>query len=219
MNRSFRTPRLWSNSVLAKIGPVFKGSVINVSGWDDRDKAGSQYREYFVNADSYFISNTTGKRGLADAANVTDFEIDLEKPLDESLLERFDVVLNHTTLEHIFDVTTAFRNLCRLSRDVVIVVVPFAQALHFTTSYGDYWRLTPMSLRRLFEDSGFDVVLESANSDRNAGVYLLVVGSRHPARWTDKMPNWQPIEELGGWIGVTLIRRLRRFLASLLRRA
>lgn len=217
MNRSFRLPRLWSNSVLAEIGPLFEGSVINVSGWEDRDKAGGRYRDYFPNASSYSLSNSQGERGLADAVDVTDFEIDLEGPLSPDLAGRFDVVLSHTVLEHVYELREAFANLCRLSSDVVIVVVPFAQELHYTTSYGDYWRLTPLSLRRLFRDNGLAVIFEAANRHRNAGIYLLAVGSRDPERWRGRLPEWEPVSALGGWIGSSVLRTLRRRLGRLLR--
>lgn len=213
MNRSFRLPRLWSNSVLAEIAPLFEGSVINVSGWDDRDKAGGRYRSYFHKASSYFVSNHEGERGLADSAAVTEYSINLEAGPDPELTGRFDVVFNHTVLEHVYRLGDAFRHLCQLSKDVVIVVVPFAQELHFSGSYGDYWRFTPMSLRKLFEDNGLEVVYEAANGHSNAGIYLLFVASRHPERWRDRLPAWQPIETLGGWIGSTRLRRLRIWFA------
>jgi hypothetical protein len=49
-------------------------------------------------------------------------------------------VLNHTTLEHVFDVHQALRVICALS-DAVIVVVPFMQHLHGPED-GDFWRLS-----------------------------------------------------------------------------
>lgn len=207
-NRSFRLPRLWSNSVLKDLGPIFSGQVINVSGWDDRDKQGNHYKEYFPKATDYFISNYTGERGMDDAKSVTDFAIDLSVPLPTEFIQKFDVVLNHTTLEHIFDVTAAFRNLCQMSRDIVIIIVPFAQEVHYNSSYGDYWRFTPMSLRRLFQENEFEIVYEAASPYSNAGVYLLTIGSSHPDRWQNRLPPWQPIEQLGGWIGHSKFRRL-----------
>jgi hypothetical protein len=177
LDRASRLPRIWSNQILRQIAGLFSGDIINVSGWDDRDKEGGHYRDYF-NASSYSISNYNGERGRDDAGDVTTFIIDLSCSLPPSLIGRFDVVYNHTTLEHVFEVETAFRNLCSLSRDIVIVVVPFAQKVHFTNSYGDYWRFTPMGLRRLFKQNGLQVVFESANHDENAGIYLLFVGSK-----------------------------------------
>ena len=64
--------------------------------------------------------------------------MDLAVPLPVELENQFDVVFNHTTLEHIFDIFTAFQNLCRLTKDILIIVVPFLQEQH--ENFGDYWR-------------------------------------------------------------------------------
>lgn len=212
--RSFRLPREWSNMVLRRLATEIEGAVVNVSGWDDRDKTGSTYRQYFTGADSYSITNFRGERGLDESKQLTDFELDLREPLRTDLEQRFDAVFNHTTLEHIFDVHTAFANLCRLSRDLVIVVVPFAQEVHFTSAYGDYWRFTPMGLRELFRMNGLEVVFESSSPHSDAGVYLLFVGARRADRWRDRWPEWQPVNELGRWIGrQNPLLRLGRFLS------
>ncbi len=216
IDRQSRLPRLWSNSVLRQIAPLFSGDAINVSGWDDRDKEGGRYRDYFISVDRYHVSNHAGERGLEDDGGVTDFAIDLEGPLADELVGRFDVVYNHTTLEHILNVSTAIDNLCRMTRDAVIVVVPFAQHLHYNESWGDYWRFTPMALRRLFEQNGLQVVFEAASPAPKAGVYLLLVASRAPEKWRGKFPAWEPVERLGDWIGDTFLRRVRRRLMSLL---
>ena len=57
IDRKFRLPRIWSNKILREFAPLFKGKIINISGWEDKDKQGSFYKDYFSNADSYFISN------------------------------------------------------------------------------------------------------------------------------------------------------------------
>jgi len=210
--RSFRLPRAWSNRLLRGIGPLVRGEVVNVSGWRDEDKQGRRYRDYFPNASSYTVTNHAGDRGLADSEDVTDLALDLTGPLDPALAGRFDVVFSHTTLEHVFEVEMAFANLCRLSRDLVIVVLPFAQEVHHEASYGDYWRFTPMGLRALFERNGLEVVFEGASPYRNAGIYLLFAGSRTPGRWRAELPAWSPVEVLGGWIGTTWPQRLRHSL-------
>jgi len=189
---------------------VFSGEVINASGWLDQDKQGRRYRDYFPNASAYYVSNHAGERGLADAADLTDFTLDLSAPLPDELVEPFDVVLSHTTLEHISDAHTAFHTLCRMSREIVIVVVPFAQEMHATSSYGDYWRFTPMGLRELFQANGLSVVFEAASPFRNAGVYLVAVGSRDPNAWRERMPPWEPCDRVGEWIGRTWFSALRR---------
>lgn len=206
--RSFGVPRRWSNLVLRELGPHFGGEILNVSGWDDRDKEGSRYRDYFPQATGYYISNYRGERGTGDAADKTNFEIDLEQPLPAEVRDRFDVVFNHTTLEHVFDVVGAFRALCSMSRDVVMVIVPFAQRMHYTSSYGDYWRFTPQAMRRLFESNGMGVVYEAANNDWNAGLYVFAIGSRQPERWRGVLPSYTPVDSLGGWIGKNPLRRV-----------
>ena len=215
--RNFRLPRVWSNQILQSVAPIFSGDVVNVSGWDDRDKEGNHYRSYFSNANNYFLSNYVGERGAADASQMTDFLIDLSLPVSAEFIERFDVVYNHTTLEHIFEIDIAFRNLCTMSRDIVIVVVPFAQEVHFNPSYGDYWRFTPMGLRKLYEKNGLEVIFEAANHHINAGIYLLFVGSKYPDKWSSKIPKWKPISDLGNWIGrsdkkVPLLNALKKIL-------
>lgn len=208
--RAFRLPRRWSNKVLGEIAPCFSGEVINVSGWADLDKEGGRYRDYFTQASAYYVSNYAGKSGADDDTAVTDFPLDLTCPLPPDLVNRFDVVFNHTTLEHIFDTHTAFQNLCQMSRDVVIVVVPFAQEVHFNESYGDFWRFTPMGLRQLYQQNGLTVVYEAATPDTNAGIYLLFVGSHHPERWQGTLPAWEPLGKIGQWIGRSGMYGLKR---------
>ena len=134
-NRRFRLARSWSNDELRRIAPLCAGDVANVSGWEDRDKEGRLYRSYFTGAASYTLTNFPGERGFAGREG--ELLLDLGGELPPALEQRFEVVFNHTTLEHIFEVRRAFANLCRLSRDLVIVVVPFAQEQHETASFGD----------------------------------------------------------------------------------
>src|SRR3989338_9207278 len=92
--RKFRKARIWSNKELKKISPIFKGSVINVSGWKDEDKRGDFYKNYFKNASSYAISNYKGDTGFQNKEG--EIYLDLEKELDKKLIGKFDVVFNHT---------------------------------------------------------------------------------------------------------------------------
>lgn len=139
------------------------------------------------------------------------------------------MVFNHTVLEHVFDVRKAFRNLCDLSKDVVIVVVPFAQVQHDSGGYQDFWRLCPSGVRALYRENGLDVVYESRNDESNSAVYLFFVGTRYPERWRGRLPSFTPIVDAGAWIGRVepegrkgvgaievgrrIVRRIRRFLA------
>lgn len=214
-DRKFRLPRIWSNRVLRELGGLFEGDVVNVSAWDDRDKEGGFYRDYFPRASSYHLTNFSGTRGFAGRPN--EHLVDLTGELPEDLRRRFDVALNHTTLEHIYEVRVAFRNLCDLSRDIVIVVVPFAQMQHESESYQDFWRFTPTCLRRMFAENGMEVVYEAESDTRRAAVYLAAVGARHPERWHD-LPEHRSLHDSGAWIGASRLNdvydKLRRRLAG-----
>ncbi len=181
IDRKFRRPRIWSNEQLKVLCAYFGGSIVNVSGWKDIDKEGKRYKDYFPKATEYWITNyESNARGFQGNLENEVF-LDLTKPLEEQLVDRFDVVFNHTVLEHVFDVSTAFANLCTMSKDVVIVVVPFLQEEH--ADYGDYWRFTPQALDQLFKKNSFETLYVSFNDDKDASIYVVAVGSRHPERW------------------------------------
>src|SRR5262249_55486757 len=111
-----RKPRLWSNLVFKEIAPFFHGRVLNCSGWADEDKYGGHYRDYFLNASEYAISNLRGGRQVGIYSELADsICLDLEKPLRPELVGRFDLVISHTVLEHVFDVGRAVENLCLLT--------------------------------------------------------------------------------------------------------
>lgn len=176
----FRAPRIWSNSELSKISPFVGGSVVNVSGWRDADKEGGTYRErFFSHADEYWITNwKADARGFqGDLPN--ELFLDLENALPEELVGKFDVVFNHTTLEHVFDVFKAFENMCAMSKDIVIVVVPFLQEQH--GEYGDYWRFTPWGVKRLFVRNGVVPAYINFNDGKSDSIYVVGVGAKAPS--------------------------------------
>lgn len=180
MNRKFRSARLWSNQELRKFAHLFTGSVANVSGWTDEDKEGSFYMNYFSRCNDYVITNYKSEaRGFQGLEN--EIFLDLTKVLPAKLRERFDVVFNHTVLEHVYEVHTAVENLCQMSKDVVIVVVPFLQPMH--ADYGDYWRFTPLTLHQLFRAHEFTTIYCSFNNDIDTSVYIFYVAARHPNKW------------------------------------
>lgn len=182
IDRVHRLPRIWSNRELQKFAHLFHGDIVNVSAWKDIDKEGGRYRDYFVNASSYTMTNfkaeARGFQGYQD-----EIFLDLEKELPRELNQRFDVVFNHTTLEHIYDVKTAFSNLCRLSKDCVILVLPFLQQYH--TDYGDYWRFTPLAIKKMFEENGCELLYQRFNSDKMSSVYVISIASKYPDKWRD----------------------------------
>jgi hypothetical protein len=181
-------PRRWSNAELKRFGSLFSGSVVNVSGWNDGDKSGGIYRSYFPAASDYFVTNYPGSRGL-EVGVPGALELDLEKPLVPEMRERFDVVFSHTVLEHIFLTRLALQNLVGLSRDVVVIVVPFIQEEHFEEgSYGDHWRWAPAGLRRALQEEGLEVLYFSNNDSHFFPIYNFVIASKLPERWRGHFP-------------------------------
>ena len=195
-----REARAWTNGELRKFASLYRGDVINVSAWKDEDKEGGHYCDYFVNASSYTTSNFDGWRGSDNADRC--LQIDLQKPLGPAYEGKFQVVFNHTTLEHVYQVFHAFSVLCRLSSDTVILVVPFQQHLHGPED-GDFWRFTPCCVRRLFADNELQVLYESAHASVG-GTYLFYVACLDPARWEGQVPSSR--------IDETVLRKLHKRL-------
>lgn len=180
IDRKHRLPREWSNEELRKIAPHFKGDIVNVSGWKDIDKEGKRYKDYFTKAKSYTITNYKSEaRGYQGFEN--EIFLDLEQDLPKKMENNFDVVFSHTVLEHIYEFNTAFINLCKMSKDTVIIVVPFLQHMH--SDYGDYWRFSPISIKNLFEDNGLEIVYLNFNKNYNASVYIFAVASKKASKW------------------------------------
>ena len=181
-NRSW-DPRKWSNRELSKFSSIFTGPVVNISAWEDRDKEGSFYRNYFSNSEYYCISNKGGARG--ESGSGYEIKLDLEQPrVGEKWSKRFQVVLNHTVLEHVYDVRAAVENLACMSNDVIITIAPFMQIEHWEEgSYGDYWRFTQHSLEALFSEHGFSPVYVSSNHNPVYPIYFFQIVSRDALRW------------------------------------
>lgn len=215
VDRRYRLPRIWSNTELKKIAPIFTGDIVNVSASDDGDKQGGHYKNYFLNSNHYFYTNYIGYRGYQNMPN--EFHLDLETELPDHLKKRFEVVFNHTTLEHIFNVEKSFDNLCTMSKDIVIIVVPFVQVEHVSESYSDYWRFTPNCMRHLFKKNGFEVIYESANKDKNSSIYLFFIGSCTPEKWVDKIPPYKKIENVGEWIGSSGLTKYSQKIRDMIR--
>jgi len=179
-----RDARLWSNREIRKLGAGVTGSVVNVSAWKDEDKEGGHYHDYFPNAAAYATTNYSGWRGDEGA---TDHDLDLRAPPPAELAGAFDLVFNHTTLEHVFDLQRAFATLCDLSRDAVLIVVPFMQHLHGPED-GDFWRISPYAMRRMLETQGLAVLYESAGPAGGAIRYTVHFASRRPGGWDGRLP-------------------------------
>lgn len=175
-------PRPFSNRVLRQYLQFLGGDIINVSGWKDSDKEHSFYRDYYGWRHRYVVSNVYGERGMpaSPSVEVESVYLDLERPLPTGLERAFDVVFSHTVLEHVFETRVALENIDRLSRDVVAIVVPFSESLHYTQSYGDYLRLSPLFLKRFFEERGYSVLLCTCNEQPFFPIYVIFIASREP---------------------------------------
>jgi hypothetical protein len=188
------SPRRWSNRALASFAPLFEGDVVNVSGWRDDDKEHGTYRSYFTKASSYAITNYWGSSTANDGAPDSIF-LDLTTDLPDGLKGKYDVVFNHTVLEHIFDVPKAVRNMAEMTRDVMITVVPFMQDEHYSPGlYGDFWRLTPLCVKQLMENNGLTLLHMSSNNNPWFPVYILAIASRKPQQWASQFPapyDWE----------------------------
>ena len=188
------SPRRWSNHELKTHAPLFRGDVVNVSGWRDEDKEGRTYRSYFTNAASYSITNYWGSSTPNDGAPDALF-LDLAADLPVGLKNKFDLVFTHTVLEHIFDVPGAVRNMAGMTRDAMLMIVPFMQDEHYSPGiYGDFWRFTPLCVKQLMENNGLTLVHLSSNDSPWYPVYLFAIGSKQPGNWADKFPapyDWE----------------------------
>jgi hypothetical protein len=132
------------------------------------------------------LSNYGGYRG--ESTN-KDISLNLELDLPKELIGCADVVFNHTTLEHIFDVFKAVSNLCLMSRDIVIIVVPAAQEEHTSESFGDYWRFMSGGVAKLFEKNGFTPIALGSSQNQGCAIYHFCVASRNPEIWLKKIPK------------------------------
>ena len=175
IDRKFRIARKWSNECLKKYAYIFDGDIVNISAWNDYDKCGEFYRNYFINASNYYTTNY-GEGFMGSSDKNDELILNLEKPLDVNLIGKYNTVFNHTTLEHIYNFQLAFKNLCLLATDAVIIVVPFSQIQHTADAYKDYWRFTPFAIKKLFEDNNYTMVVCEHNNDFNAAIYLLCIG-------------------------------------------
>ncbi len=182
-------PREFSNQMLKLYAPYLVGKVINVSGWRDEDGEGGHYRDYFKGRESYTVSNVKGQgKGLGSiGTDYEEIELDLVNELPKKLESAYDVVFNHTTLEHIYDFKKAFDNICKLSKDIVIIVVPVMQQIHHTEDFGDYWRPTTMTIAKMFMMNGIEPLVIKCNDQPFAPIYCFALASRNPLKYKDKI--------------------------------
>ena len=130
-----------------------------------------------------------------------EIKIDLTKEIEPHYINKFDVIFNHTTLEHIYPVRKAFSNLCTLSRDIVIIVVPFLQSFHGEGCGGDFWRFTPMTIKNFFDENNLKLLYLNFNNHRFASVYIFAIGSKNPSKWEGKIHKKMKFKKRGKYLG------------------
>jgi len=190
-------PRQWSNDELKKIAHLFCGDIINVSAGADRDKENNHYCKYFSSAKSYVISNYQKEHVESEQFTEIELDLNMDLALKPNLISRFDVVFSHTVLEHVYDIKTAVSNLCKMSKDIVITVVPFMQPFHHREeNYHDYWRLSPYAIVNLFNEHDFKTVYINWNNDPIGNIYIFHVASKCPERW-DEIVKQRDLDLLG----------------------
>ena len=80
--------------------------------------------------------------------------LDLNEPLEEQFFKRFDLVVDTGTLEHCFNVGTAFKNMCNMTKvgGVVITAAPYSRPFH------GYYNFTKEMYTDGFGRNGFDIL-------------------------------------------------------------
>ncbi len=171
--------RTFSNFCLKRILTFLDvNSVLNVSGWDDGDKEGGRYSDYFSQKVKKYEVSHFENDYLRSDTDLSKMVINLE---DENYQagEKFELVFSHTVLEHIFDQQNAFKIMCSLSEKYVVGVVPMINVLHWEKTYEDYWRFTPHGIRKLFENNGFKLVHLEIGPTLSISQYIVFVGAKN----------------------------------------
>jgi hypothetical protein len=80
--------------------------------------------------------------------------LDLNEPLDEKFFQKFDLVIDTGTLEHCFNVGTAFKNMCNMTKKggIIITAAPYSRPFH------GYYNFTKGLYTDGFEKNGFEIL-------------------------------------------------------------
>jgi hypothetical protein len=176
--------RTYSNVSLKRILPLLDvTSVLNVSGWDDGDKEGGRYSDYYPQKVTKYEVSHFENDYLRSDTDLSKIVINLED-VNYQAVEKFELVFSHTVLEHVFDQQNSFRIMCNLAEKYVVGVVPMINVLHWEETYGDYWRFTPHGIRKLFENNEFKLVHLEIGPTSSISQYIIFVGARNSVSFT-----------------------------------
>jgi len=80
--------------------------------------------------------------------------LDLNESLEENFFKRFDLVIDTGTLEHCFNVGTAFKNVCNMTKvgGVIITAAPYSRPFH------GYYNFVKETYTDGFGRNGFDIL-------------------------------------------------------------
>src|SRR5262249_172525 len=114
---------------------------------------------YWSNPNAYTLFTLLGaERVYAADISITespDFIIDLNEPVDVSYYDRFDTIVDVGTLEHVFDIPTALRNIVKMCRKggSIILVHPSTGSI----DHG-FYQFSPTLYFDYFGSNGFSIV-------------------------------------------------------------
>ena len=100
-------------------------------------------------------------------------------------------------VEHVFDVSKAFENMCLLSKNFVILIVPQFQMIHdYHRGYKDYWRFTPFVIDELFKRNNYTVLFRETTYGFSESNYLFYIATKRNAENYKKyFPLLKPVED------------------------
>ena len=83
---------------------------------------------------------------------------DLNFPISEIFCSQYDLVIDTATLEHCFNVGTAFENMCKLARinGYIVTAAPMSKVNH------GFWNFSPCVYDNYFEQNNFEINLLGA---------------------------------------------------------
>jgi hypothetical protein len=112
------------------------------------------YMRRFTNAQTVLTLLGADKISVADCSSYEnpDYLVDLNNPIDSGLSDKFDVILDVGTLEHIFDIPTALSNLIKMIKNggQIILILPASGCI----DHG-FYSFSPSLLFDFFEKNGF----------------------------------------------------------------
>ena len=89
--------------------------------------------------------------------------LDLNEPLKEQFFKRFDLVVDTGTLEHCFNVGTAFKNMCNMTKvgGVIVTAAPYSRPFH------GYYNFVKETYSDGFGKNGFEILKKVVPTEVN----------------------------------------------------